>query len=292
MADVNIKITAKDQASPTLSAITKSLSGFGKQVSSVQEAVEGLGSGSLPALTSSLSSLSRMISGSIGPWGLLAGAVGAAGGAIIGFAVNAANTAEQLENMSAMTGLATSDLEALQKISEDAGLGTENLATSIGNLNRQLASGEGGEFTKVLSALGGTIRDSNGEVKDAITVLDDLRKRLIDIESPTLRAQLANAALGKGLRELIPLILNSDKSMRQQIDTMKDSGRVMDEQTKQHLLALDKALDETRGYFERLGNAIKYSVGAVVSNFLPAVKSIQPAVMSLRDLVAAMPGVP
>jgi len=291
MADVNIKITAKDQASPTIKAVSESLGSFGKHVGTVQEAVDALATGSIPGLSSSLSNLTRIISGSIGPWGLLGGAVAAAGGALITLGINAASSAEQLENMSAMTGLATADLESLQRISEDAGLGTENLATSIGNLNRQLASGEGGQFTKVLSALGGTIRDSSGGVKDAITVLDDLRERLIGIESPTLRAQLANAALGKGLRELIPLIVNSDKSLREQIETMKHTGRVMDELTHKEMLAFDKALDSTRAYFERYLGGIKLII-ARLYEFVDVTNQAAAGTMSLRELVAAMPAAP
>jgi hypothetical protein len=290
MAEVNIKITAQDKASATINSVSKSLGGFGKQVGTVQQAVNALATGSIPGLSSSLSSLTRMISGSIGPWGLLAGAAAAAGGAMVTMAVDAANAAEELENMSAMTGLASSDLEALQKISQDAGLGTANLATSIGNLNRQLASGEGGEFARVLSALGGSIRDNSGEVKDAITVLDEMRSALLAIGSPTLRAQLANAGLGKSLRELIPLLLNSDKSLREQIEAMKDSGRVMDEVTQKNMKKLDKALDEAAADWDKLKNKI---VGATVA-FLDffKVSEAPPPSMSLRELLEKMPGAP
>jgi hypothetical protein len=294
-SEVNIKITAQDKASPTIASVGKNLGKLGKELGSVQSAMTSLATGGLPGLARGLSTLTGSISGMLGPWGLLAGAAATAGGAFIGFGINAANAAEQLENMSAMTGLAAADLESLQRISEDAGLGTENLATSIGNLNRELASEEGGKFAKVLAALGGDIRDSRGEVKDAITVLDEMRSALLAVESPAERARLANAAMGKGLRELIPLLLNSAKSMREQIDAMKESGRVMDEQTQKNLAAFDDALDATKGYFERLGNAVKYTIGKLYEFFAATEKvpaMVAAGAMSLRQLVAALPGVP
>jgi hypothetical protein len=292
MADsgVNIRISATDKASAQINAVGKSLSGLSKQVGSVQSAVSSLATGGIPGLAKSLSTLSGVVSGSIPIWAGLGGIVGAAGGALITMAVSAANATEQLDNMSAQTGIAAADLEALQRISEDAGLGTESLASSLGKLNRQLASGEGGEFARVLDALGGSIKDGSGQIKDVIPLLDDLQKRLLATSDSAERARLANTALGKGMGDWIPLILSSKEKISDQIEAMKTSGRVMDEMTRQNMRALDKALDEAKADWDRLTIAIGSATGAFL-NFFRVSEAPLPT-MSLRELVAAMPGVP
>ena len=172
--------------------------------------------------------------------------------------------AEELENMSAITGVAAADLESLQRIAEDAGVGGVNLASAIGQLNRQLASGEGGDFAKTLGMLGGSIRDESGATKDAITVLDEMAERLRGIEDPTLRAQMANSDFGRQLRELIPLLLNSNSSLRDMIDTMKSSGRVMSEDTRQAFKDLDDTLDTINGLWQEIKNSILSATGALL----------------------------
>src|SRR5262245_1371545 len=166
-SDVKIRITAEDKASASIKSVVKSLGGLETGAKDVQSALKGLvsGTGGLPGMISQMSSLTNVMSGGVGIMAGFGGAIVGVGSALATMAVQAAAAVEQLDNMSAITGIAAADLEGLQKIAQDAGLGTVNLSTSIGMLNRQLASGEGGDFAKTLGMLEGSIRDESGTVK-------------------------------------------------------------------------------------------------------------------------------
>jgi hypothetical protein len=267
MADsnLNIRITAQDKASASINNVSKSMAGLGKEVSSIQGAVQAFSTGGLPGLGRAFSSLSSIITGSAGAMGFLASGVGAAVGALATMAIQAANAVEQLDNMAAQTGLAARDLEALQRIAEDMGLGTETLANSIGNLNRQLAIGEDTAFGSALRKLKISTTDMTGGAKDAITVLEELQGALKAIPDPAARSQAAAESLGKGMRELIPLVLNTDKGIRELIGDMKESGRVMDDVTRQNFRDLDAGLDLISAGFQELSNTILSAVGSLFS---------------------------
>jgi hypothetical protein len=267
MADsnLNIRITAQDKASASINNVSKSMAGLGKEVSSIQGAVQAFSTGGLPGLGRAFSSLSGIITGSAGAMGFLASGIGAAVGALTTMAIHAANAVEQLDNMAAQTGLAARDLEALQRIAEDMGLGTETLANSIGNLNRQLAIGEDTAFGSALRKLKISTTDMAGGAKDAITVLEELQGALKAIPDPAARSQAAAESLGKGMRELIPLILNTDKGIRELIGDMKESGRVMDDVTRQNFRDLDEGLDLISAGFQELSNTILSAVGSLFS---------------------------
>src|SRR4030095_4749322 len=145
---------------------------------------------------------------------------------------------------------------ALQRIAEDMGLGTETLASSIGNLNRQLAIGEETAFGSGLRKLRVSASAAARGAKHAITAREELQAALKAIPDPAERSQAAAAALGRGMRELIPLILNSSKGIRELIGDMQQSGRVMDDVTRQNFRDLDAGLDLINAGFQELSTTI------------------------------------
>src|SRR4029453_7246803 len=286
-SELNIKITAQDKASASINNVGKSIAGLGKEVGGVQQAVQALSTGGLPGLGRAFSSLSGMITGSAGAMSLLASGVVAAAGSLAAMAIQAATPGDQLDNMSAQTGLAARDLEALQRIAEDMGLGTETLASSIGNLNRQLAIGEETAFGSALRKLGISATDAAGGAKDAITVLEELQAALKAIPDPAERSQAAAAALGRGMRELIPLILNSSKGIRELIGDMKQSGRVMDDVTRQNFRDLDPGLGLINAGFQELSTTILSAIGSLFSFVTKWRQEIPALAQDTAELVTA-----
>lgn len=167
-----------------------------------------------------------------------------AGAAIFGFVSSAAAAVEQLEILSSSTGLTTQELQALDRIGKEAGLESLNLGKSLGALNKQMASGEGGKLVQVLGMLGGSIRDEQGNIKGIIPVLDDLQARLNSIPDPAERARVAALAFSeKGLREMGRLLLSLDKPLSSHVKTMVDVGVTYDNATKGALKRFDDMLD-------------------------------------------------
>lgn len=194
--------------------------------------------------------------------GAVAAAVGLAGKALWDMGADMAARAEDLHNLKISTGLATQTIQALQQISKEAGLEGIDLARTIGELNKQLGSREGGDFTRALVANNIALTDSNGAAKDAVSLLDELRGKYSDIVDPVERAQAMNAALGGRLRSLIPLLMSSNTSLAEQIKIMEESGPVWDDLTQRKLMQFDAALDKINRTWTSLVVDFKAGVGS------------------------------
>jgi hypothetical protein len=184
---------------------------------------------------------------SVGPLGVgltaIGGAAVAAGGAFVSMVADLVEINKHFENLSAMTGQSVEQLEALTGIEKEAGLEGLDLGRTLGKLQQSLGDDSANSFTKAVQELGISITDSSGKTKDAVDVLDELRDALLEIEDPTERAQAAQQALGGRMRELIPLLLTSSESLRDQIKLQIDAGNTTDELSQKKLKALHEAYE-------------------------------------------------
>ena len=164
-------------------------------------------------------------------------AVGLAGRGIYSMVSAAAQEVESLDNLSTKTGIATQDLQALAQIQKNAGMEGVDLARTIGRINAELGKGKG-EFVEGLKRIG-----INPQLKDGITVLDELGKKLNAIEDPAKRAQVQAAVLGVRVQELSPLFVNTTQSVREQINAVIDLGGAYSAATLEGLRKFDRMQD-------------------------------------------------
>jgi len=115
----------------------------------------------------------------MGPTAVGLGGIAVAAGIVTKELFEFANTAsdnyERLRNLSAQTGVATDDLQALERITKNAGLAGMDLGRIIGNLQKQLGEKKG-DFVDVLKMFNISMVDANGQSKTAITLLGDLQE--------------------------------------------------------------------------------------------------------------------
>ncbi len=197
--------------------------------------------------------LETMGPAAVGIGGLAAGIIGA-GAALFHLSESLSSTAIQLRNQAIVTGLAVDEMQALNQLGKEAGLENENLARIIGQLNRQLATGEKADFVKVLNAL----RLSSGEAaadisKGVLPLLDDLQGRLLAIEDPMKRAEYQNAAFNRRQAELGIVLTSSNKKLSEQIEEVKQAGNTYGEDTQGKLLRLHTVLE----HLERAWTSVK-----------------------------------
>lgn len=199
--------------------------------------------------------------------GAIATAAVTAGVAIFRFMADAADSMEKLENLSAITGLATQELEALALIAKEAGLESMDLGRMIGKMNDQLGDTKPNEFTTAMKRLGISTKDTAGNAKDAITVLDEMRAALLQTAAGTDRAQLAAQLFTGRQRELIPFLVNSEKGLRELIAAKIKAGETTDDLTKNKLAALDRALDACSASWNKVKVSAVTFVADAVSAF-------------------------
>jgi hypothetical protein len=188
----------------------------------------------------------------------IASAAAAAGAAVFKLAKDTADEAEQITNLSLRTGIGAERLQALQKAAELMGVSGETVVSAVSKINLELGRfGTGGEFTKGVTALGISLEDASGKAKPAVDLLGELRARLLEIEDPAERAQVATAVLGRRNQELIPLLLNSRENLFELAKQLEESGAVMDKVALDHAMKLDEKLDLLSARFAKVKTIAK-----------------------------------
>ena len=119
---------------------------------SIGQAVGDFASHPLQAAQNGVSGLLGLLGPTAVGIGAVATGVIAAGVAVFSFAKDAAEAAQQIQNLSYATGMSVEKVQALNRLGEEKGLG--DLTGSIEKLNAQLGKGAGGPFTEAILKAG------------------------------------------------------------------------------------------------------------------------------------------
>lgn len=232
--------------------LNKSVAASKFNFESLGTAIQNFAANPLQAAQSGLTSLL----GTLGPTAVGIGAVAAgavaAGVAIFKVASEAADAAEKIQNLSYTTGMTVQNVQALQRLGKERGLG--DLTGMIEKLNVQLGSKTGGDFTEAILRSG--IAPKAGA--DAIYYLEEMRKRYAAISDEATRAQKVAGDFGRRLfSEAGPLVLNSLESISKQLEAIKTSGALYADVEMKRLLELGAMLDEHGRSWELLTKKMK-----------------------------------
>lgn len=258
-------VSAAEANKQPISEFVRNLAKAGEEGNKTRFSIEGLGKGLTDFARSPLQTAKTSLTGvleSIGPVAVGIGGIGAAavaaGSYLVSLAKDAADTAEQLQNLSIQTGLATQDLQALQQVGKEKGVELD-LAKQLGKLNKELADtkGTGSDFVRTLNALryaqGLPAADLS---KGLLPALVELRERVLAIEDPFERAKAQSAALGKGFASLQPIIFDSDRSIVDLVESMKRTDAVWGPDVQEKLMAFDDVLDTLSRTFTGIKNSM------------------------------------
>jgi hypothetical protein len=225
---------------------------FGKSTTTTGFSIENLGKSITQFATNPMEAMKSGIGGMLEKMGPTAVALGGiataaigAGVALFKYAESQSDIVEGLENMSAKTGLSIQTLQALEIITENAGLKGMDLGRIIGKLNEQLGKGSG-EFVEAIKRLNLEMTDTvTGKPKDVLQFLDEIRSYLLSIPNEANRTSEAQRILGGRLAELIPLLLNSRDGISSQTKALIEQNVVMNKDTIEAWRKFDVQLDKT-----------------------------------------------
>jgi len=191
----------------------------------------------------------------LGPTAVGIGAVGgaaiAAGLAIFEFTKHAAEAAEQIKNLSYATGMSTEQVQALQRLGEERGLG--DLTATVEKLNVQLGKGQGGDFTEAILRMNIAIKQGG----DAVYYIEEMRKHyraLADQIGETAAAQQMAADVGRRLVAILGPLLMSEESVTGQLKEIGSSGAVMSDDLVKKLAELHRKIEEHGRSWEMVKN--------------------------------------
>ena len=192
----------------------------------------------------------------------------AAGIAIFKMGTDAADAAEQIKNLSYSTGMTVVQVQALQRLGKEAGVG--DLTAKIEMLNIQLGKPEGGEFTEAILRMNIAVKQGAG----AVYYLEEIRKKLSEIPTQTERAEAGAAAFGRRLwHDLAPLVMNTSRSITESMGEIENSTAVMTESQMEGLTKLDEELDVHGRAWVGLKNKIGIAAGEITLAFYKIIES-------------------
>lgn len=202
-------------------------------------------------------------------------AAGAAVTAGLGaMAVKAGATADDLNTLSKVTGIGTKDLQKYSAAADLVDVSVEALAKSNQKLKQNMYNASQGSKAqqKAFDALGVSVTDSNGNLRDSDEVFQDVITALGKVDNETERDALAMKLMGKSAAELNPLIADQGETYKAVSDTLKKYNLdYIDQETLDKANAFNDSIDTMKA----IGTVAFQTVGTQLAGYLaPALEKI------------------
>ncbi len=202
----------------------------------------------------------------------------AAGAVVAGFvtlASQAISTADEIQNLADRTGLSAERLQELKYVGDDLGVELDTIAGAQAKLTKAMDAGrEGtGKQAEAFKTLGVNITDSNGNLRDAKTVMMEAFDALGSVGNETERDALAMAIFGKSAQQLNPLIAAGSDELNRLSGEARKNGSVM---SNEAIAGLD-AFGDT---MEHLKSAVLGKVGELFGKIAPKIAEVVKAISS------------
>src|SRR5690606_10794299 len=138
----------------------------------------------------------------------VATAVAAATTAFAAMAKQTVDNADRLSKLSQVTGLSTESLSQLQYVADQSATSIDEIAKSMARLQRtQLNAARGlATATRAFDAIGVSVTNADGSLRDTEEVMLDVADRFEKIEDGAAKAAIAQELFGRSGTNLIPFL--------------------------------------------------------------------------------------
>ena len=196
------------------------------------------------------------------------GFAAAAGTALVGFGIRAASafqsTALEAGKFADAAGISVEAASRWTEVAGDVGVEAGAVEGAIRKMNQGIAAGK-----PVFDEFGDSIvRGKDGAI-DADASFQNLITRIGAIEDPTLRAQAAQEAFGKGYASVAELMEMSAGELKAALDGVS-SSKIIDENELAKARDSRARIDELKDSFED----VELAVGEFVSSMSPAITKV------------------
>ena len=192
------------------------------------------------------------------------------GAALLGAGYKAVTTADDLNTLAKQTGLTTEDLQKMQYASDLIDVSFDSMTGAVKKLKKSMTGHD-----KTWQALGVSVKDADGNMRNVRDVFYDTVKALSKVENETERDQLAMDLFGKSADELAGVIDDGGAALDQYGDKAKELGLVLDQDTLNALNETNDALDTMKA---QLGGSVVKLGAAVATVLAPGIEKASAAV--------------
>ena len=172
----------------------------------------------------------------------------AAGGLLVtlgGAAVNSARYADDLNTLSAQTGISAEDLQKMQYAADRVDVDVDTIAGAMSKMRRSMTS-DSAASAEAFARIGVSVRDSSGQLRDSSTVFYEVLQGLSRVGNETERDALAMDIFGRSADQLAGIVDDGGAALKQLGQEAEDMGLILDEQTLGSLNAFNDQLDQLK----------------------------------------------
>lgn len=215
-------------------------------------------------------------------------AAGLAGG-LIGTAIKAGKTADDINTLSKTTGLATDTIQKLQYASDLVDVSFDTVSGSLVKLtnNMQSAQSGTGAVSDAFDKLGVSVTDGSGQLRDNEEVFYEVIDALGQIENETERDALAMDIFGKSATDLNPLILDGADSLKQLGEQAEASGLILSQDALDGANQFNDALDTMKA---TVGTSLLTMGADLAETLTPALEKLSEVVATVCEWITSLDG--
>ena len=238
---------------------------FGQQISAAGAAMQELG-GKIEDAGKAFAPVSGAAAGVLGTLG--------------GLAYKSVTAADDLNTLAKQTGLSTDALQKMQYASDLVDVSVEDITGAVGKMKKSM-SGSPDAF----EALGVSVTNADGSMRDAESVFYDTLEALSQIENETERDQAAYEVFGKSADQLAGIVDDGGAALKAYGDEAENLGLIMSGDTLDSLNEVNDEID--RGKAQLSGAATQ--LGATVAEvLLPLVEPLTEGIKKITEFIQGL----
>lgn len=248
-----------------------------KSIKKTDESAEGLGKTLLKGV------------GTAAKWGAgIATAAGAGATALFGFTSNAASAMDVIDKGSAKIGISKQAYQEWSYVLGQNGMDIDRLETGMKTLVTSMDSAASGSKAAQdrFAALGVSIYDSSGKLKNQEVILRETLYALANMENGTEKARLATELFGKAGVEMMPMLNGGAEGMEELTERAHELGLVISDEAVTAGVTLGDTLDDVKQSFGAIGTKIGASFMPAIQGVLDLILNNLPAVQGLFNQLA------
>ena len=199
---------------------------------------------------------------------------------LVGLAVKAGQTADDLNTLAKQTGFTTAELQKMQYAADRIDVSMETITGAAAKLTKQIASNN-----SAFADLGISLTDANGNTRNVTDIFYETIDALSKVENETDRDTLAMSLFGKSANELAGLIDDGGEALRAFGQEAEDAGLILSQDALDNANKFNDALDQLKAKAQA---AFLESGATLAENFLPAMEKLVEIGGKVLEFIANM----
>ena len=218
-----------------------------------------------------------------GRFAAIAGGAFVAAGGIFAMVKSSADFGDSIDELSTKAGIGSTAFQELAYSASFAGIEQDALASGLTKMNKNITQAIMGnkQMTEWFGRAGLTVKDlKKMKPEDVFAKISDAISRIPE-DSPK-RAALAMALLGKSGADMIPMIADGSKALKEQADEAHRLGVIIGEDSVKASASFNDQFDKTMKSVEGVGRMIS---GVLMPVIQPMLESMQEWIVNNRSLI-------